>query len=140
MLFCKRESVAAKTYQRSTLYIMLGYVFVVLGTSSFVHKHHPQGVTLALMALLPCLPILFLLAAMGRYLRDERDEFQRDNMVKALLWATAATLAVTTIFSFLRGYGWQGSLPPFTEFVLFFIVFGMVKGYYEFINRVRSDE
>ena len=46
---------------------------------------HPHGVVAYLVAVLPALPIIGALVYTGVYLGEEKDEFQRNLLVKALL-------------------------------------------------------
>jgi lipopolysaccharide export LptBFGC system permease protein LptF len=64
-----------------------------------------------------------------RYLRDERDEYQRMLVVRSLLCAAFAILALSAYTDFLRSYGNLPALPPFTEFVAFWIVFGFAQAF-----------
>lgn len=135
-MFCNSKSPAAKRYQKTVLVEMFAYMLILFGTDTYVHRHHPLGVMLYILAALPCVPIIGVLVAVGVYLRDEHDEYQRDLMVKSMLWGTAGVLALTTFSSFLRSFGWSGSLPPFTEFVCFWLLVAAAKGFYKVTNRV----
>jgi len=141
-MFCEwRSSAAKKRYQRTMLLDMTGYVLILYGVDSFVRRHHPVGAELCALAALPSVPIIGVLVAVGIYLRDEKDEYQRDLMVKCMLWGTAGVLALTTFLSFLHSFGWAGSAPPFTEFMTFWLLVAAAKGYYKLTNRPeREDE
>jgi hypothetical protein len=134
------ESAAAKRYQRIVVVEMAAYVAIILGVTHYVRHDHPVGWVLYAVAALPSVPIVGVLIAMAQYLRDETDEYQRDVTVRCLLIATAAVLAVTAFFGFLRSFDWKGELPPFTEFILFWLVMGGSKAYYRFADRVKDDE
>ena len=140
-MFCGRTvSQAMKAYQKRLMMVMAAYLLTVFGVTYQVHRYHPQGWELWALAALPTVPVIAMLATIGRYLREERDEFQRDILIKAILFATACTLSVTTFASFLRGFGWNGALPPFADFVGFFTLFALAKTFLEFKNRVRDDD
>ncbi len=139
-MFCGWRSAAAKRYQRTVAVEMLSYLLILFGVDSFVRRHHPVGAELYALAALPSFPIIGVLVAVGIYLRDEKDEYQRDLMVKCMLWGTAGVLALTTFLSFLHSFGWVGSVPPFTEFMTFWILVAAAKGYYKLTNRVQDDE
>lgn len=140
MLFCKEKTNAAKRrYLQGSLGIALSYLGLVLSSRIAVNRWHPQGWHLYLAAALPTIPILCFAYIVGRYLREEHDEYQRDIQIRGMLWGTAVVLSITVFASFLRGYGWGGSLPPFSEFMVFWIVAAIVKGAYSFSNRAASD-
>jgi RsiW-degrading membrane proteinase PrsW (M82 family) len=132
-------SAAGKRYQRTVAVEMGAYVVIIEGVTQYVRHDHPAGWVLYAVAAAPSVPILGVLIAMGRYLRDETDEYQRNVMVRCLLIGTAVVLAVTAFFGFLRSFEWKGELPPFTEFVLFWLVMASAKVYYRFADRVKDD-
>jgi hypothetical protein len=134
------ESAAAKKYQITVALEMASYLLIIFGVSTFVHRHHPTGGELYALAAMPSVPILGVLFAVWAYLRDEKDEYQRDMMIKSILWGTAAVLAMTAFFGFLRSFGWTGSVPPFTEFVTFWLLVALAKFCYRFVGRVKADE
>ncbi|MES2390659.1 MAG: hypothetical protein V4555_03390 [Acidobacteriota bacterium] len=48
--------------------------------------------------------------------------------VRSLLGAIAGVMAMSAFVDFLRSYNAIGALPPFTEFVVFWVLFGVVQG------------
>jgi len=80
------------------------------------------------------------LQVVGLYLKEETDEFVRQQVVNSLLWAMAVVLAVTAFVDFLRSYTPIGDTPPFTVFVTFWIVFALAQGVQSLMNRVASDD
>jgi len=139
-MFCERQSAARKRYQRTMLVDMLSYVLILYGVEAFVRRHHPVGTELYALAALPSIPIIAVLVAVGIYLRDEKDEYQRDLTVKCMLWGTAGVLALTTFLSFLHSFGWVGSVPPFTEFMTFWVLVAAAKGFYKLTNRPERED
>ena len=140
MLFCEDSSNPAKRrYLRSTMGAMLSYMGLVMSSRVMVNRWHPQGWQLFVTAALPTIPILCLAFIVGRYLREERDEYQRDIVIRGMLWGTAAALALTVFSGFLRAYGWTGQLPAFSEIITFWVTAFLVKLYYRFADR-SSDE
>ncbi|MGA2217283.1 MAG: hypothetical protein ABSG51_04305 [Terracidiphilus sp.] len=65
---------------------------------------HLTGVPAYCAAILPALPILWILFSTGAFLAEEKDEFQRNLMVQCLLGGTGGTLAVTTIWAYLEDF------------------------------------
>ncbi|MGI4852519.1 MAG: hypothetical protein ACRYF4_00565 [Janthinobacterium lividum] len=140
MLFCDSKTNAAKRrYLQGSFGVMVSYLGFVASSRLAVNRWHPQGWHLYLAAALPTIPILCFAYIVGRYLREEHDEYQRDLQIRGMLWGSAVVLSITVFASFLRGFGWGGSLPPFTEFIVFWIVAGAVKMAYSFSNRGASD-
>lgn len=140
-MFCSTVNNAAKRrYTQSSMGVAISYVGFVFGSKMFVNHWHPQGWHLWLAAALPSIPLLCFAWIVARYLREESDEYQRDLLVRGMLWGTAAVLALAVFTDFLRSYGWTGQLPPFTLFVLFWIVASLAKMSYAMANRAVADE
>ena len=142
MMWCfgERPNAAQQRYVRGGLGVALAYVGLFFGSAVLVRHFHPQGWRLYLAALLPCGPIVGLLYIVGRYLREEKDEFQRDMVVRCLLWGIAAVLTVEMFSSFLRIFGWTGSLPPFTTYFVLCGTMVVAKFTYKYRNRVALDD
>jgi hypothetical protein len=119
---------AGKQYVLRMAMVMVGYIFAVLATRYFVNVNAPGKGTLVVMALIPTLPVVAMLAVIGMYLREEKNELKRGITVRSLLVAIAGTLAITSFVGFLRSYGVVLMLPPFAEFVVFWVTFGMMQG------------
>jgi RsiW-degrading membrane proteinase PrsW (M82 family) len=139
-MFCDWKSKASKRYQVTVLIEMTAYVLILLGEKTFLGHHNPVGIELYTLAALPTVPIIAVLVAVGIYLRDEKDEYQRDLMVKSMLWGTAGVLSLSTFLAFLHSFGWTGSVSPFTEFVAFWLLVAAAKAFYKLMDRVPADE
>jgi RsiW-degrading membrane proteinase PrsW (M82 family) len=139
-MFCDWKSKASKRYQITVLIEMAAYVLILLGEKTFLGHHNPVGIELYALAALPTVPIIAVLVSVGIYLRDEKDEYQRDLMVKSMLWGTAGVLSLSTFLAFLHSFGWTGSVSPFTEFVAFWLLVAAAKAFYKLMDRVPADE
>jgi RsiW-degrading membrane proteinase PrsW (M82 family) len=138
--FSPKNSAAVKAYTRGILLTMSGYVFAVSGTSAYVHHHHPHGPLLFVLCAIPSFCILSMLGVVAIYLRDEHDEYQRMLVVRSLLWATFVVLALSAYTDFLRAFGNLPGLPPFAEFVTFWLVFGPVQAVQSIAGARGSHE
>ena len=142
MWMCLTKPNAAKRrYLRGGAMVMAGYVLTVFATTYFVRRHSDvHGMERAALALLPSLPIFFFMVVIARYLREEPDEYQRDLIVRCMLWGIAVLLCMTCFASFLRSYGWTGTLPPFAEFCAFWVAVAIAKLFYKLSNRAPANE
>lgn len=138
--FCGAKSKAARRYTQRILAVMTVYVLTVLAVTRFVRGHRVSGHSVYLLAALPTIPIVAMLAVVGLYLHEEQDEFQRMVTVRSLLWAIAGVLAMTAFADFLRSYGALQALPPFTEFVVFWVAFGLAQGVQAALNSANREE
>ncbi len=137
---CGVTTKAGARYQRRVLVTMLSYA-VVLGVSVRVVRHSaPHGWLLYFWALLPAIPVIVLLVAMGRYLHEETDEYQRTLLVRSLLVATAALLGTVVVSDFLRSFAKGGDLAPFVLYLIFFVTFAITQGVQQLRDRGASDE
>jgi len=102
---CGTDSPAMRAYIRRSMIWAGGYI-VLLGVALTARNTwHPEGAVLWLLALLPSLPILYLVWALGRYLVEEDDEYLRMRQIQAGLFATGLLLAVATVWGFLETFG-----------------------------------
>ena len=134
------ESKAGKRYQRRVLTTMAVYMALLFGSVSLVKHMHVQGFWLYVVAVLPAVPVIVVLAAMGRYLQEETDEYLRIVTMRSLLVGTAALMGVIVVNDFLQAIAERPSLPPFTCFMVFVLAFGMAQGVQKLQNRGGGDE
>lgn len=127
--FSKKASPAVRRYTKGIALTMSGYVFAVFGTSFYVHAHHPTGFMLYTLSAFPAFCIFAMLWVVIRYLRDEKDEYLRLLVVRSLLCSIFTILGLGAFMDFLRSYGNLQALPPFTEFVVFWMIFGFAQAF-----------
>ena len=121
--------------------ITLAAYFVVFALSDYlVFRTQPTGASLWLLSALPVFPMLYVIALIGRYLREERDEFKRDLCVRCLLWGAAGAMAVDLLSGFLHIFGWKGQLVPFSELFVFAALMLAAKLTYRISHRVPANE
>jgi hypothetical protein len=126
MRFC--ISRAERNYVFRLFFAMAAYVAVLVVVSAWLRgTTPPTGALLYAAALAPAVPILVAIWAVGRYVMEETDEYQRLILVRAMLWATGATLAVTTVWGFLETYARAVHAPASGIFMLFCICLGVAQ-------------
>ena len=135
----KKLNAAKKAMIRRGAMALVAYE-VVFGVVFFwVTRTKPAGAMLFVMALLPTLPVLGLIAVLGRYLGEEVDEFHRQLVVRCLLWGTAAVMTSVCFHGLLQLFGWKGSWPAAVELTVFIVAMGVAKLTYKVANRVPVD-
>ena len=102
------------------LYVVLLVVSVV----AFVH-FRPTGLLAYVLAVLPALPMLGILVAMGAYLAEEKDEFLRNLQIQALLGGIGGTLALVSVWGFLENFTHVGHLDLLWVYPLFWLMTGL---------------
>jgi hypothetical protein len=63
-----------------------------------------EGAIAYVIAVLPALPIVWMLIATCAYLSEEKDEFLRMMLVQCLLCGIGGTLAITTVWAYLEDF------------------------------------
>ena len=135
----KKLNAAKKGMIRRVAVVLVAYELVFGGAMFWVDRAKPAGAMLFVMALLPTLPVLGLIVVLGRYLREEVDEFHRQLVVRCLLWGTAAVMTSVCFHGFLQLFGWKGSWPAVVELAVFVVAMLVAKVTYKLANRVPAD-
>ena len=97
---------------------------VPLYVAAWVLQHfriHPTGFLAVVCALVFTSPFLAGIAIYAIYLGEEKDEFQRTLLSRAMLWGTGVTLCVTTVWGTLENFGVVPALRANLVIVLFTI-------------------
>lgn len=101
---CKTNNPAAWRFTLRFIVLSLLYgLFSVLSAAGLL-LWHPTGIVIWLLAVLPAIPIAMAVLVTGRYMNEEKDDFQRAVLVQALLGGIGATLVITTVWGFLENY------------------------------------
>jgi hypothetical protein len=107
-----RFNAAQRRYNKRVLALSLIYALLLIGAIMIFKRIHPAGPLAWLLAILPALPIIGIVAVMGRYLVEESDEYLRAMETRKSLIATGFMLTVTTGWGFLQSFG----LLPHVDF------------------------
>jgi hypothetical protein len=116
---------AWKRYNWRVLWLSLVYVLLLLG-AVYGFKHRLISGPLAYaVAILPALPIIGIIGAIGRYLVEEQDEYVRMLMVRQTLWASGFSLSAATIWGFLESFGLIGRVDGYYVVIAWFFGLGV---------------
>jgi hypothetical protein len=97
-------SPAILRYNRGMLIASFAYV-LGLGTAILIHNNIHPGPALAWpTAFLPILPIFAMIWVMGRYLKEETDEYLRHRAIMASLVGLALVLGLGSFWGFLETF------------------------------------
>ncbi len=139
-MFCKDRTVAFKRYQRRVQVAMAVYFVVILGAAWVVKHLAVAGWQLYFWSVLPAVPIMVVIVAMGRYLGEETDEYQRLTMMRSILIGTAALLGTIVVSDFVRSFADTEPFPPFTSFIVFAVAMAIAQGVQKLRDRSVGDE
>lgn len=118
-------SAAMIRYQKRSLIWAISYI-VALGFAMTVkNRLHPDGAALWSIAILPSLPIFYFIWALGRYLVEEGDEYQRMRQIKSALVATGLLLGVATFWGFLGTFGLVDQAPGWAAVPIWAVGLGL---------------
>jgi hypothetical protein len=139
VMLCVGSTPAKKRYERDVLWIMAVYAVLLLGSSWVVKHTHVVGPVLYFWSVLPAVPIIAVMARLGRYFQEETDEFLKAQRVRSILVGTAALLGALVVDDFLRAFAHYDGFEPFVLFA-FFAVANAISELVQFlIYRVRDD-
>ncbi len=99
-------------------------ITVFLTFHVFYHGRLPLAAGMGLAAL-PSIPLLAMIGIVALYLKEEKDEFQRELFIQSLLWGMGVTLAVTSFWSYWHLFAHVPPVDGFHVFVLFWIFTGL---------------
>jgi hypothetical protein len=98
-------TLATQRYNRRIVFVSLAYVAALFTAMGVTRETHVGGALLWLIALLPSLPIIAMVWAMGRFLVEETDEYQKMRTIRASLVATGLLLTCASVWGFLEMFG-----------------------------------
>ena len=127
-------SAANRAYVRRFIPMMLLYLLVLFGVVWLNDRFAPTGPLAALLAILPALPLVGVVWALGRLLVEETDEYLRSLTVRQFMIATGFMLCVTSIWGFLDAFGQVPHVPMYWAFIIWCVGLGVGS----FINELRS--
>jgi hypothetical protein len=115
---------AKRRYVRSFWSSIAAYVALVFAVPTLLRHYDIVGPLLWLLAVLPALPLLFVIYVMGRYL-IETDEYERMIQTRRMLAALGAMLAVCTVYGFAETFARAPHLELFLVFPMFCFFWGL---------------
>lgn len=98
-------SPALARYNTRFLLAMMAYVAGLLIAMFIYNREMPTGPLAYAVPLLPTLPLLTMIAVMGRYLVEETDEYLRHRTSLSALIGLGLVLVVGTAWGFLETFG-----------------------------------
>ena len=94
-MLCLPKNGAIRRYIRLFASAMSAYIALTLIVVTCFHRLRPTGPFTYLLAVLSALAIIAMIITVGLYLAKEKDEFQRNLLVRAMLWGLGGVMAVS---------------------------------------------
>ncbi|MDV3459127.1 hypothetical protein RZN05_19170 [Sphingomonas sp. HF-S4] len=108
----------SRAYARRIVVLALVYAALLIA-AIWLNRHYTlNGPVAVIVAVLPALPMLGMIVAMGRLILDEKDEYQRMLHVRQMLIATGLMLAACSIWGFLEQFEQVPHLPAYWAFIV----------------------
>lgn len=114
-----RPGEPGRRYRRRQTVAMAVYAATLVLVIEATRRLPPTQPGRWMLAVLPALPILFIIWAVGRYLLEETDEVIRTKVVLQILGGAAAALSASTLWGFLETFGGLPHLPAYMVFPVF---------------------
>jgi len=111
-------SPAQRTYVRRFIPLMIGYALLLMAAVWLGKQYQPTGWVALVLAILPAVPLVGVIWAMGRLIVEETDEYVRSQTIRQFLVATGFMLAVTSVWGFLESAHQVPHLPMYWSFIL----------------------
>ncbi len=127
-------SAAERAYIRRFVPLMGLYVAILFGAIWLDKAVAPAGPLAVALAVLPALPLIGVVWAIGRLIVEETDEYQRSLTVRQVVVATGFMLAVTSVWGFLETFGQVPHLPMYWAFIIWCAGLGVGS----FVNELKS--
>jgi hypothetical protein len=120
-------SPAQRRWLRSCLIGSALVIVLALAAAATFRLWHLKGLPAYPVAVLPALPILWVLVEWGRFLAQEKDEFQRNVVIQSLLGGTGGILATTLIWGYLEDFAHAPHLNLIWIFPLFVLFMAIAR-------------
>ncbi|HET7103106.1 MAG TPA: hypothetical protein VFI20_03380 [Terracidiphilus sp.] len=119
---------AERRYLYRFLVAMACYTIFLIAAKEAFPRLHPSGAPAYALAILPAVPIIAVIAVVGLYIGELKDEFQRSMLVQAMIWGIGVTLAATTAWGFLELFSLAPHVPLYMVFPVFCVFAGIAQG------------
>ena len=133
------KNLAHRTYLRRMFVTVAAYLLLTYICTWIVHHLHPSRPVIYILALIPTLAVLKMLHNVALYLQEQKDEYLRAQLVRAILVGITFTLVASSFSDFLFSYDHGRGLPPFTLFTICWVVTGIAQSVQSHRNRVRDE-
>lgn len=114
-------NVAQRRYVIRMIWCAGGSIVFALAAKVALRLGHLPDAAVYPIAIFPAFPIMAALVVTGLYLAEEKDEFQRQVLIEAVLGGMAITLAGTTVWGYLEAMAHAPRLDAIWIYPIFWI-------------------
>jgi len=135
-----KRTPAAQRYHRRASAAALAYVVLIAAHTALPHVLPPPRALMAALAAASALPIVALIVLLGRYLREETDEYVRNRSILSMLLALGVVLSLSSVLGMLQIGGLIGDVPVFLAFVAWACAWGVARLWLERRDRREAEQ
>ena len=117
-----------RRYLKQFFFAMCMYIVVLIASVTLLKNYEFPRIWQIVISLAPVLPVLFVMIAIMRLLRDG-DELQQRVHLLATTFSAVLTGLLTFSYGFLENVGFP-KLPTFAIFPMLFLLWGIGRGYF----------
>ena len=117
-----------RRYLKQFFFAMCMYIVVLIVSVTLLKNYEFPRIWQIVISLAPVLPVLFVMIAIMRLLRDG-DELQQRVHLLATTFSAVLTGLLTFSYGFLENVGFP-KLPTFAIFPMLFLLWGIGRGYF----------
>lgn len=117
-----------KRYYKEFFISIIAYVIILIGSGITLKQFELPQVWQVVIALLPVIPIAFVIISITRALRDS-DELQQKVQYNAIMFSAVSTGLVTFSYGLLENVGFP-SFPTIWVLPMMFMLWGFSLGYF----------
>lgn len=104
---------AQRAHTRRVLGALLAYAVILPPLVWYAAHHQLEKPGAIAMAIAAAVPLLGVFGSWGRYVSEERDEYQRTMVVNRIVTATNVTMVVAIVWGFLQAFGAMDLTPMY---------------------------
>ena len=117
-----------KRYTKEFTSAMVAYIVTLIVSIAILQRYEFPKFWQVILALIPAVPVFFVVIAMLRALKDS-DELQQRVQLLATSFAAALTGLITFTYGFLENVGFP-KFPTFLVFPMMIMLWGLSLGYF----------
>jgi hypothetical protein len=117
-----------KRYTKEFTSAMVAYIVTLIVSIAVLQRYEFSKFWQVMLSLMPAMPVLLVVIAMIRALKDS-DELQQRVQLLATSFAAALTGLITFTYGFLENVGFP-KFPTFLVFPMMIMIWGLSLGYF----------
>ena len=130
---------AQRAHTRRILWLLLAYALILPPLVWLRAHRHVSDLLLMIMATAAALPVLGIFASWGRYLSDERDEYQQAVALRRIAIATNATIGAAVVWGFLQAFGAMPLMEAYWVPLVWVVIQGFQGCFGAFSRSAQED-